>query len=804
MERYFTEDYSLIIDDFENQSNKMLFDFIERLAVVAARNKVRTVYFHNLGRFDGILLMKYFVHRATYSIKPLMRNNKLYELVVSRGKKEVFRLKDSLNLLSGSLNSLAKTLCPELGSKGSIPIKYEDVDVPALKQYGSELMEYMKQDILLLGGIMHKAQEINWTDYQVDIEDCLTVSALAMKIFRTCYYDPKTFPIHLPSKNEDKFIRKGYYGGHADMYKPYGVKLYHYDVNSLYPHIMASKPMPGGVPVWKRDLRDQDLDSLYGFIEAYVVCPPTMNKPFLPYKEHERLLFPTGRFIGVYFSEELKYARNLGYKILPLKGYLFEEKKSPFEGFVSNLYEKRLEAKKSSHDGMSYVYKILMNSLYGRFGINPESKITEICHKDNIDSMSNRCGFHSADPLTDDYLMVHFVSNSPDAPDYEWHPPRISAVQLSAAITAYARILMYKYISRDDCYYTDTDSAFLGSPLPEEEISSTVLGKLKLEHIVLEGYFVAPKSYALKTKDNVEIVKQKGAAKNYVDFEWFKQLYANPSLKKDVTVESLFKVNLSDLQVEQRESLHQLGINLNNPKRDLIFDEDHVWVDTKPKVITDIKGYEAVIYNFDILRLQDQMKEKEEEIGSLLQEKYDLLSKEHASMHSEIDPNHPDETTQPNLNNPNHPDETTQPNLNNNPTADISLESPTFNSPSRTVEYKLLPTKDNLLKEKGSKPVQGSPVQGSPEDWAHAAQEIKKEKKKNERSPDVGRKGTSSSRAQELKKENINERSPEDWAHAAQELRDDKNKPEAVLVIKSILDSIIRYSIIRGKKKKPP
>ncbi|CAK9187075.1 unnamed protein product [Ilex paraguariensis] len=504
----------------------MLFDFIERLAVVAARNNVQTVYFHNLGRFDGIILMKYFVHRSTYSIKPLMRNNKLYELVVSRGKKVVFRLKDSINLLSGSLNSLAKTLCPELGSKGSIPIKYEDVDVPALKQYGSELMEYLKQDILLLGGIMHKAQEINWTDYQIDIEDCLTVSALAMKIFRTCYYDPNTFPIHLPGKNEDKFIRR----------------------------------------VWKRDLRDQDLDSLYGFIEAYVVCPPTMKKPFLPYKEHERLLFPTGRFIGVYFSEELKYARNLGYKILPLKGYLFEEKASPFGGFVHNHYEKRLEAKKSSHDGLSYVYKILMNSLYGRFGINPESKITEICHKDNIESMYNRCGFHSADPLTDDYLMVHFVSNHPDAPDYEWHPPRISAVQLSAAITAYARIHMYKYISREDCYYTDTDSAFLGSPLPEEEISSTVLGKLKLEHIVQEGYFVAPKSYGLKTKDNVEIVKQKGAAKNYVDFEWFKQLYANPSLKKDVTVESLFNVNLSDLQVEQRESLHQLGINLNNPK----------------------------------------------------------------------------------------------------------------------------------------------------------------------------------------------------------------------------------------------
>jgi hypothetical protein len=46
---------------------------------------------------------------------------------------------------------------------------------------------------------------------------------------------------------------------------------------------------------------------------------------------------------------------------------------------------------------------------------------------------------------------------------------------------------MYKYISRPDCYYTDTDSAILGSPLPEEEVSSTELGKLKLEHIVDYG-----------------------------------------------------------------------------------------------------------------------------------------------------------------------------------------------------------------------------------------------------------------------------------------------------------------------------
>ncbi|GFS28547.1 hypothetical protein Acr_00g0002470 [Actinidia rufa] len=74
----------------------------------------------------------------------------------------------------------------------------------------------MIQDIRLLGGVMLKAQEILSTEYKVDIVDCMTTSALAMKIFRMNYYDPKSFPIHIPSRNVDTFIRRGYYGGHAD------------------------------------------------------------------------------------------------------------------------------------------------------------------------------------------------------------------------------------------------------------------------------------------------------------------------------------------------------------------------------------------------------------------------------------------------------------------------------------------------------------------------------------------------------------------------------------------------------------
>lgn len=101
-----------------------------------------------------------------------------------------------------------------------------------------------------------------------------------------------------------------YYGGHRDVYKPHGEDLYYYDVYSLYPLVMKEFPMPGGVPVWHGKMVGKDLDSIFGFIEAYVECPKKINKPFLAYRDkNNTLIFPTGEFLGVYFSEELKVCK---------------------------------------------------------------------------------------------------------------------------------------------------------------------------------------------------------------------------------------------------------------------------------------------------------------------------------------------------------------------------------------------------------------------------------------------------------------------------------------------------------------
>ena len=78
-----------------------------------------------------------------------------------------------------------------------------------LLNQSAQLLDYMKESIRLLGGVMLKAQDLYWTQSQVDIENCMTLSALAISIFRMIYYDPNRFPIHIPSRNEDTFIRRG-------------------------------------------------------------------------------------------------------------------------------------------------------------------------------------------------------------------------------------------------------------------------------------------------------------------------------------------------------------------------------------------------------------------------------------------------------------------------------------------------------------------------------------------------------------------------------------------------------------------
>ena len=76
-----------------------------------------------------------------------------------------------------------------------------------------------------------------------------------------------------------------------------------------------------------------------------------------------------------------------------------------------------------------------------------------------------------------------------------------TCVALAAAITSYARISIYKFVSMESTAYTDTDSIYSTKQLPAELIGDN-LGQMKFEFAFDEALFVKPKIYFTRLGDN--------------------------------------------------------------------------------------------------------------------------------------------------------------------------------------------------------------------------------------------------------------------------------------------------------------
>jgi len=186
---------------------------------------------------------------------------------------------------------------------------------------------------------------------------------------------------------------------------------------------------------------------------------------------------------------------------------------------------------------MNYIAKILLNSLYGRFGMDDNFPNINVMHKDYFRDFENKY----LDNIIDhkeigDYILVIYKNTIELEEDNKSHNVSIS---IAAAITAYARIYMSFFKNNPDfiLYYSDTDSAFINKPLPQEMIDSKILGKMKLEHVCKKAIFLSPKVYCLVTENDELIYKVKGLSHDIpLTFEDFENLLnKNAILKKHQT-----------------------------------------------------------------------------------------------------------------------------------------------------------------------------------------------------------------------------------------------------------------------------
>lgn len=77
---WYSEDLFLA-GDFAGRSSMMLNYFLDYVvATIRSTKRVKVIYFHNLSRFDGILIIKHIIaNRPEWGLKPLMRKGEIYQ-----------------------------------------------------------------------------------------------------------------------------------------------------------------------------------------------------------------------------------------------------------------------------------------------------------------------------------------------------------------------------------------------------------------------------------------------------------------------------------------------------------------------------------------------------------------------------------------------------------------------------------------------------------------------------------------------------------------------------------------------------
>jgi DNA polymerase type B, organellar and viral len=544
----------------------------------------RVVFSHNLGSFDGYFIFKGLlelpdidVSKVNFIIDDLHRFISID--ILWKNTKLIF--KDSLRIFPVSLQEL----CSLFGVEGKLyPYNPEFNKITLFENeiLLNQFIEYSKQDSISLLKALMKAQKIYIDEHEVDIASIWSTSTLSFKIFR-----PEFFKISIKTLTNklDKIIRLAYIGGSTDYYLKYGENLKHYDVNSLYPSQMQSQLMPVGVPTYfEGDIIRMNKDA-FGFFYCKITAPDNIKHPILQthVKTNNgiRTISPVGTWEDMIFSEEMNNAMKYGYTFEILWGYTFDSA-NIFKEYVDFLYKLRSEYPKSHP--LNYIAKILLNSLYGRLGMDDNFPEIKIIHKDYYADFENKFLDDIIDKVElDESWLVFYKSTNLD--DISSHNVSIG---IAAAITAYSRIHMSQFKNNPNInlYYSDTDSIYTDSELDETLINNKVLGKLKLEHVANRAIFLTPKVYCLELENGETLYKAKGLKHEIeLTFDDFKKL-----LFKDVFIEKTqtkwFR-KLSDAKINLLEELYTLKLNEN--KRAVVFDKNNKFVSTKAYKISEDK-----------------------------------------------------------------------------------------------------------------------------------------------------------------------------------------------------------------------
>ena len=314
---------------------------------------------------------------------------------------------------------------------------------------------------------------------------------------------------------------KAYYGGRVQCFVELGKnigKMRSVDRNSMFPAEMYFQEYPNIEDVKRCNGNERILRELLATPSRLIWADLTLiagDAPrFLPNIDKEgRRVWNLPEFNGWLAEPEIQHALDLGWKVKRVGKIHHAGVLRPFVNYVEKFYNMRKEYKKNG-DGRQLFCKLMLNSLYGKFGQRPtgervdqDHRISDIMDKDNWVDICD-LNFYDADGDLP-YMVKHSKLRTPRN---QWYG-------FAAFITSYARVNLNKVIllAGDEVIYCDTDSVHYLESAHERMMSELdmggELGQWELETVnpIHSAIYWESKVYVHFNKNNKRVlVKHKG------------------------------------------------------------------------------------------------------------------------------------------------------------------------------------------------------------------------------------------------------------------------------------------------------
>lgn len=292
----------------------------------------------------------------------------------SKGRIRHVQMIDSLKILNFSVAQIAKDF--------ALPISKLELDYRAKREIGHVLtpheIAYIRNDV----EIMARALDIMFKQGYTK----MTIASDALDEYKKLNRKFREYFPELPL-DIDADIRESYKGGFTYLSPKYaGVKTgagMTLDINSMYPSMMYNKAMPVGEP--KIFAGEYKYDSEYPLYVIMFECSFELKKGKIPSIQLKRnRMFRANEYVESTNGETVEMCLTcVDYELFRKQynvqnieffgGYKFKQATGLFKTYIDKFMKMKIDSKKAGNKAQTLIAKLFLNSLYGRFGLNPNT-----------------------------------------------------------------------------------------------------------------------------------------------------------------------------------------------------------------------------------------------------------------------------------------------------------------------------------------------------------------------------------------------------------------------------------------------